>query len=160
MTTAMPAQHETFTKPDTSNHQRRDTHRTRKWRAVILPKGWQRGLVFLWAIMMLSLSPVRAGDDIRLIMFEQPACEYCEIWNEEVGVKYDKTEEGRFAPLTRAHIAEAQTQFGIGGVVYTPTFVLVRNGKEVGRLVGYISEDFFWAMLQDLLVKVGFKASG
>ena len=32
----------------------------------------------------------------------------------------------------------------IKGVVYTPTFVVVDQGREVGRMVGYITDYFFW----------------
>ena len=34
---------------------------------------------------------------------------------------------------------------------FTPTFVLVEDGKEIGRIEGYPGEDFFWPMLGALL---------
>ena len=36
-------------------------------------------------------------------------------------------------------------------VVYSPTFVLVVEGSEVGRLEGYAGEDFFWGLLGMML---------
>ena len=94
--------------------------------------------------------------DIQLIMFDQPFCEYCELWEEQVGVTYPKTVEGKFAPLKRVHISKSYKDYKIRGVVYTPTFVVIEDGREIGRLVGYINEDFFWTMLAPLLKKVGF----
>jgi hypothetical protein len=34
---------------------------------------------------------------------------------------------------------------------YTPTFVVVSNGEEVGRIEGYPGEDFFWGLLGRIL---------
>jgi len=32
-------------------------------------------------------------------------------------------------------------------VHFTPTFILVDDGREVGRIEGYPGEDFFWGLL-------------
>lgn len=34
---------------------------------------------------------------------------------------------------------------------YTPTFVLLKDGAEVGRIEGYPGESFFYGMLQQIL---------
>jgi len=36
-------------------------------------------------------------------------------------------------------------------VVFTPTFVLMGDGVEVGRMEGYAGEDFFWGLLGRML---------
>ncbi len=98
-----------------------------------------------------------SGDGaVQLIMFEQWGCEYCELWHEEIGEVYNKTSEGKFAPLKTAHYGEAEAKFGIRGVVYTPTFVVTRQGREFGRIVGYPGEDFFWQQLDSILRKLGY----
>jgi hypothetical protein len=38
-------------------------------------------------------------------------------------------------------------------VTMAPTFVLVDNGREVGRIVGYPGADFFYGLLGELLKK-------
>ncbi|MFP6748514.1 MAG: hypothetical protein VCD66_13055, partial [Alphaproteobacteria bacterium] len=43
---------------------------------------------------------------------------------------------------------------GIKSVIYTPTFVLMHRGKEIGRILGYPGEDFFWAFLEELMGKL------
>lgn len=94
-----------------------------------------------------------AQADIALLMFEQPGCLYCAAWNEEVAPEYPLTDEGRAAPLRRLQLREALPE-GIvldRPAVFTPTFVLVSGGAEVGRIEGYVSEDFFWPLLGQLI---------
>ncbi|MBL3206218.1 thioredoxin family protein, partial [Klebsiella pneumoniae] len=33
---------------------------------------------------------------------------------------------------------------------YTPTFILVDGGREIGRIEGYPGADFFWGLLERL----------
>ncbi len=97
-------------------------------------------------------SPVAAGD-LRLLMFDQPGCIYCERWEEEIGPIYPVTEEARLAPLSRIDIHDPLPE----GVVLarpamlTPTFVLLDDGREAGRMEGYPGEDFFWFLLGELI---------
>ncbi len=39
-------------------------------------------------------------------------------------------------------------------ILYTPTFVVAENGREVGRIEGYPGEDFFWGRLDSLMRKL------
>ena len=39
--------------------------------------------------------------------------------------------------------------------VFTPTFVLVREGRELARIEGYPGEDFFWGLLAAMLRDAG-----
>lgn len=93
----------------------------------------------------------------ELLMFESPVCEWCEAWNEDVGVIYAKTEEGRRFPLRRLDIHGALPQEVelVKKVRYTPTFVLVLKGKEVGRIDGYPGEANFWGLLKQITDRVG-----
>lgn len=95
----------------------------------------------------------------ELLMFEEPGCEWCERWNEEVGIVYDKTAEGRSAPLRRFMIRTKlpETIKLKTPATYTPTFILVEDGHEVGRITGYPGEDFFWGYLADLIAKLSGK---
>ena len=92
----------------------------------------------------------------ELIMLEEEGCPWCEQWNKEVGVVYHKTPEGRRAPLRRLDIHEPlplELKFLAKGG-YTPTFVLVDQGREVGRIRGYPGEDFFWGLLGQMLKRL------
>lgn len=88
----------------------------------------------------------------ELIMLEQEACEWCELWNEKIGPIYPITEEGRRAPLRRVDIHDPMPAdlANVRSDVFTPTFILVDEGKEIGRIRGYPGEDFFWGLLARL----------
>lgn len=107
--------------------------------------------------LFLAAPSAFAGErgTVELVMFDQPYCEWCEQWEEDIGVVYEKTAEGRAAPLRRVSIRDdrPETLESIRGIVFTPTFVLVEDGKELGRISGYPGEDFFWPMLAQLLEK-------
>ena len=89
-------------------------------------------------------------------MFEQKGCHYCRVWDENIGGIYNKTPEGKFAPLRRVDIHHDEKVANVKPVIYTPTFVLYGNGHEIGRVTGYTSDDFFWGLLGELLNKQGF----
>jgi hypothetical protein len=119
--------------------------------------------VALALILLLAVVPGGAPGGARggaqaaeLVMFEAPGCTWCEAWDEEVGVVYVKTEEGRAAPLRRVDIDDPRPPDleALQGVVYTPTFVLLDAGREVGRILGYPGEGFFWSLLDELLERV------
>ncbi len=100
----------------------------------------------------LSLAAPAAAGEMRLVMFDQPGCYYCQKWEQEIGPVYPATEEAKRAPLTRVGLRDDLPD----GIVLdrpatlTPTFVLLEDGTEVGRLEGYPGEDFFWFLLGEL----------
>lgn len=114
------------------------------------------GAFCLAALMLLVSTHKTPTLAAELVMFHQEACEWCEVWDEEVGVVYDKTTEAKTAPLRRVDIHEDRPSdlAGIKPVVFTPTFVLTENGSEIGRIIGYPGEDFFWGLLGQLLARV------
>lgn len=78
------------------------------------------------------------------------------MWHREIGPIYPKTPESKIAPLRRIMLSK-ETRLDISlsaPVVATPTFVLVENGKEIGRLTGYKDEASFWGLLGVLLQKL------
>ncbi len=109
-----------------------------------------RVLAILLAAAVPVDVPLRA--ETVLLMLDQAGCEWCARWDKEVGRVYPRTEEGRRAPLRRQRVS-APIPKGITldrPARYTPTFVLLRDGAEVGRIEGYPGEDFFYGMLQSL----------
>lgn len=105
------------------------------------------GLVFA-----ANINTARA---LELVMFEQDNCEWCETWNKEIGPTYPKTTEGKKAPLRKVDIFDPRPKDlkGVRRPRFTPTFVLIDKGKEVGRIRGYPGEDFFWGLLDELIEK-------
>jgi hypothetical protein len=92
----------------------------------------------------------------ELAVFGSARCPYCLAWEREIGRNYAATEEGQKAPVRRLD-ADARLPAGyprIGEVEVTPTFVLIDQGREVGRIVGYDGKKAFWADMHKLLSKV------
>jgi len=90
---------------------------------------------------LLAGAAARAGE---LIMFEQAYCDWCEAWDEEVGRIYDRTDEGRLLPLRRVDIHEKRPAdlAVIGRVRFTPTFVVMDGGREIGLHTSYQASVF------------------
>lgn len=112
------------------------------------------GLAGVFAFASLSgASPLWAAE---LLVFEQPGCVWCQRFDREIAPIYPKTEEGRLAPLRRLDLGDEDAALATlaAPVRYTPTFVLVEDGREVGRIPGYAGEDAFWGLLAELTKKL------
>jgi hypothetical protein len=114
----------------------------------------------LGLLMGLLLGPATAVElfDGRtvLVMVDDAGCVYCAKWDREVSASYDASPEGHFAPLERHRIG-SRALAGLGRLVYTPTFILIVRGQETGRITGYGGADFFWAEIDRLYGKAGFR---
>jgi hypothetical protein len=104
-------------------------------------------------LTVLSQSPATAAE---LVMFESPGCEYCELWDSEIGSFYAETSEGKALPLRRVRIHDEWPKdlTFIRLIQFTPTFVVVDRGREIGRITGYPGEDFFWGYLGEIRKKL------
>lgn len=104
-------------------------------------------------LTVICSAGVRAAE---LVMFELPGCEYCDLWNREIGVFYGETKTGRMAPLRRVQIDETRPADlrRIKGIRYSPTFVVIDKGREIGRITGYPGEAFFWGYLDEILERL------
>ena len=108
------------------------------------------GLLALLASLNAGIALASAAE---LLMFDDPGCVWCRRWTAEVGPGYPRSPEGKQAPLRRIPI-RAQGKAGVAltqRITSTPTFVLVEDKQEVGRIVGYPGNDFFYPMLDELL---------
>ena len=112
------------------------------------------------AFLVLSTAMTRAEEatpNAELLMFEHDGCPWCVMWDRDLGAIYPKTWEGKVAPLRKVDIL-APLPEDLPDVVVeraTPIFVLVVDGKEIGRIRGYPGEDFFWGLLGDMLQTAG-----
>jgi hypothetical protein len=105
--------------------------------------------------VLVPLVTAPAGS-AELIMLEQDGCAWCIRWDEEIGGIYPKTAESKLAPLRRVDIDEPWPDDlkTIRRDQFTPTFVLVDDGSEVGRMRGYVGDEFFWVLLGEMLEKL------
>lgn len=88
-----------------------------------------------------------------LVMIRDPGCPYCARWEREVAPGYVASDDGKLAPLVRRYRHAADIAF-IERVVFSPTFVMLVHGREVGRIVGYAGADLFWMQLAALMEDV------
>lgn len=90
----------------------------------------------------------------RFVMMERHDCPWCRRWHREVGAAaWDASDLGRRAPIRRVDVAQGlppDLQF-LATWRFTPTFVLVEHGREVGRMIGYQGDLFFWQQAEALL---------
>jgi thioredoxin-related protein len=108
------------------------------------------------AITVFALLPQTAAADVVLLMAEERGCYWCAQWNEDISHIYPKSAEGRTAPLQRYDLhSETPDVTFVRRVSFTPTFILVNDGAEVGRIEGYPGEDFFWGLLGMMFERAG-----
>jgi hypothetical protein len=110
----------------------------------------------LATVMAMPALPVQSGA-AELIMFEEDGCIWCARWDAEVAPDYAASEQSRTAPLVRYDLRRDPLPDALelqGRVRYTPTFVLVENDREVGRITGYPGKGVFWHMLDNLMAKL------
>ena len=94
---------------------------------------------------LINSMPFLAGNltAAELIMVEQQGCYYCLEWKDQLGHIYPKTPEGKYAPLKTIDITEVDKLEGLQrDVIFTPTFVLMENDRELGRLEDILVKTF------------------
>ena len=109
------------------------------------------GKSIITAFILVAGSVAAAAAE--LVMLEQDGCAWCVRWHAEIGPAYPNTEEGRKAPLRTIDINEtlpADLEW-LRIERFTPTFVLVDKGREIGRIRGYPGDEFFWFLLNEML---------
>jgi hypothetical protein len=119
---------------------------------------------FVAAVALFASAPAVIGapsehtataSGVRLVMVEEPGCRFCRQWDAEIAGGYRKSAEGRFAPLKRVRRGDPVIK-GLAPIVYTPTFVVMRSGEELGRITGYPGAEYFYGELRPILAVAGF----
>ena len=103
--------------------------------------------------LILTLAPADAAE---LVMFTQRGCVWCQKFEREIAPAYDKTTEGKRAPLRRVDIAKPLPP-DLAFILrerFTPVFVLIDNGREFGRIRGYPGDTFFYGLLDNLIAQM------
>ena len=110
-------------------------------------------LIAALVLVFSTLPAIVPASAAELVMLEQDYCSWCERWHEEIGPIYPKTAESRLAPLRQVDIhtpLPADLDF-LQKSHFTRTFVLIHDGREIGRILGYPGEDFFWGLLAEMM---------
>lgn len=98
---------------------------------------------------------------LTLLMVNLPGCPHCQRWKTQIGHSYRHRASARRATLS---VVAFDGPWPDGLVlaarpVVTPTFILLRDRQEVGRIEGYAGPDSFYRRLDALLDSAGSRAN-
>ncbi len=122
----------------------------------------------LFAAAWLMSSAVKAGLDheaaipatpvtMELVVLEAPGCIYCGLFRRDVLPSYEASERAKNMPIRFVDINDAAADaLGLDSPVdVVPTFVVMKNNHEVGRIPGYTGPEFFFHTINHLLSGAG-----
>jgi hypothetical protein len=75
------------------------------------------------------------------------------VWEKEIGKIYPKTDISKQYPLFRVYVNNdiQNLKQKIFKTYLTPTFVFVRDSKEIGRIEGFSSPEMFWWQVDEII---------
>ncbi len=117
---------------------------------------WMAKIVLGLALLTAPLSSGSAGIDpdapvpqytnLQLVVMEAPGCIYCNLFRRDVLPSYQTSERGKDMPVRFLDVNDVP-KTGIelqSPIDILPTFVIVKDNRELGRIPGYMGpEDFF-----------------
>lgn len=105
--------------------------------------------IILLASLVFLAKPVAA---LELVVIDQVGCVYCERFEREIAPAYPTTAMGKKAPLRRVdlHGKWPEDLSNIQIERFTPTFILVHDNQELGRLRGYPGDEHIWFLLEQM----------
>ncbi len=97
-------------------------------------------------------SPV-AGPRLELLVLEIRNCDICEVIRERIEPAYNGSARSKRAPMRFVDITSInEMDLGLRSTVRTmPTVVLMKDGREVDRLSGFISTELYIETLNGLV---------
>jgi thioredoxin-related protein len=117
--------------------------------------------ITLFSSLFLLLAVFIAGGGIglakaadsrgQLVMITSSHCPWCEAFEDDVGKGYDRTEEALVYPLRRHDFYQKMPDdlAHLTPATMTPTFIIMRDGSEIGRIIGYPGAELFWWRLSE-----------
>jgi thioredoxin-related protein len=104
-------------------------------------------------LALAFVAPIHAA---QLVMVDQRGCTYCARFNKELAPTYATTSAGQTAPLRRVSPFKKWPAdlANVKPITFTPVFILVDEGREIGRFFGYNGAENFWSQLNPLLAKL------
>jgi hypothetical protein len=107
----------------------------------------------LWLGGLAALAFAAQADAAELLMYRRAGCPWCAAWDGAIGPVYGKTDLGQRLPLRMIDLdRDPAPAVALAYTVrFTPTFVVVEDGRELVRIEGYPGEAFFWGLLEKLV---------
>lgn len=97
----------------------------------------------------LPATPTRT----EILVFETADCLYCQIFRRDVLPQYEVSKRARIAPMRFVDATTADPKrLGLDSPIkFLPTVVIVREGRERGRITGYIGPEPFFHMVSRII---------
>ncbi|MGJ8686057.1 MAG: hypothetical protein ACSHWQ_01160 [Spongiibacteraceae bacterium] len=110
-------------------------------------------ILLILLISSLSLGSAQAAE---LLYFKLHNCPACQAFERQAGTLYQRTYAANIAPIRDLYMDDDDheqriTLLGISPPAIAPTFVLMHQNRELGRIVGYDQPSVFWSSLAELL---------
>jgi thioredoxin-related protein len=92
-------------------------------------------------------------DSLELVVIEADGCIFCQIFRSDVLPSYEASEQGKQMPAHFVDINDMEaTHIEFKGAVdIVPTFIVVKDHHEVGRIPGYVGPENFFHSINYLL---------
>lgn len=104
--------------------------------------------------------PPPTSSNLEMVVLEVDGCIYCNVFRKQMQPNYEASKQGRAVPLRFIDINDHEKLAKLGltqpvGIV--PTFVILENNSEIGRIPGYMGHhDFFRAIDHILAGRIDF----
>ncbi len=125
-----------------------------------------RKLSLLLSVMLAATVPLAQADartdgsklpapqsPYELVVFEADGCIYCQNFRSDVLPLYRESKIGRETPIRFVNVSRSdETKMGLSGAItIAPTVVLMHQGQEIDRIVGYTGPFNFMKMVAWML---------
>lgn len=89
----------------------------------------------------------------ELVVYELPSSAYCRLFRRDVVPAFERSTRARTLPMRFVDLsAEGATEAGLEAPVTTvPTVVLLRDGREAGRITGYTGPENFFHLVNHMM---------
>ncbi len=96
------------------------------------------------------------SDRMELLVLEIRNCAICGLVRTHIQPAYERSPRARDMPMRYVDVTSLdETKLDLNGPIDTvPTIVLMRNGKEVDRIAGYLGPELFFNVLTHMMQKV------
>lgn len=123
---------------------------------------WAGSLAFTTA---LSVSPAQCAREpvsahvnavsMEVLVFEVENCAYCRVFRRDVAAQYERSKGAKIAPMRFIDARKADVK-GLGltqPLSLVPTVVIMREGRELGRISGYMGPEPFFHLISQTVGK-------
>jgi thiol-disulfide isomerase/thioredoxin len=103
----------------------------------------------------LFSAPAQSRAAVEIVMFEADWCHVCKQFKREVMPKYKDSEYGKDVPISFV-MQGGDIWFELKEPIKGfPTFVVIQDGKEAERILGYAGRDEFFRKMSSMFKRTG-----